>query len=70
MNKVIEKKCELCGKKGRAVDLLICGGPFSFLCKDCQKVASKVISRYLDMLSMLPFEQVAGTIVAHNKRKE
>lgn len=70
MNKVREAKCEVCGKEGKVSELLMCGGPFSFLCKDCRKTVVKVISRYLDMLSMLTFEQVAGTIVAHAKKRK
>ena len=57
-------KCELCGTKNN-VDL-ICGGPFSQLCKTCEPIVCKVIGKYLDMLGILPFRVVAGTVYQHH----
>jgi len=61
--------CELCGKTALwpKVDIY-CGGPFGKLCEDCAKVVNKVIDRYLSMISFMPFNIVAGTIVKHSKK--
>ena len=65
----IKKNCELCGKEGEAIKMLICGGPFSYLCRDCRKLADEVISRYLEMINELPFHMVATTILKNRRNK-
>lgn len=63
--------CEVCGKTALWPEVdLYCGGPFTYLCKDCDKIVCKVIERYLDMLSFLPFRVVAGTVYKHAFKKE
>lgn len=52
-------KCEICGTEEN-VDMYA-GGPFSKLCKDCERTVNVVIERYINMLNMMPFGVVAGT---------
>lgn len=68
---MVKKKsvCELCGREGEAIEMLICGGPFAYLCRDCRKLADKVIRRYLEMINELPFHMVAMTILKRRKVK-
>ena len=63
MNKSLplEAKCDLCGKKGKAKEMMLCGGAFNYLCKPCRKLANEAINRYLKMLMEIPFRQVVGT---------
>ena len=54
-------KCGLCGKEGKAIEMMLAGGPWAYLCKPCRKTVHEVVTRYLWFLLQRPFREVVGT---------
>jgi len=60
MREIQEHPCSICGKTDN-VDLY-CGGPFTWLCSDCDGIADKAITAYLKMIAHQPLEFFINTI--------
>jgi ribosome-binding protein aMBF1 (putative translation factor) len=67
MNGIKYAKCELCGKRDEAQNLVLAGGCFTYLCPNCRKTADKVIVRFVTHLRDLPFEVVVQTVMKEVK---
>jgi len=70
MNKIKYVKCELCGKKDKAQNLILAGGCFTYLCPNCRKTANKVIVRFVAHLRNLSFEDILDWIGKVKEERE
>jgi hypothetical protein len=68
MNGIHYAKCEVCGKQDKAQNLMVLGGPFTYICESCRPLANKVIIKYRAMLRELPLETALKLILVEPKK--